>query len=223
MRGRRTVLLASLLLASACSSRRVEMKMGVEVLSEPAGAEIRYRGKRVGETPRSFRIASYEDLGSIDVVRADAEVVEKRIRIVSPDHLQVVFRHGKGSSAIARRLGLTRVLIFEYTEKVTFESEKYELAGAALPILKKQAEILNVYFPKADVHVCGFTDATGTDELNDRLSLQRAEAVRDVLVREGVAGARLEAQGFGKEFENAPNDTPEGRAQNRRTEVILPQ
>ena len=51
----------------------------------------------------------------------------------------------------------------------------------------------------------------------------RAEAVRNFLVSNSVDGARLKTQGFGKQFEVAPNTTAEGRALNRRTEVILPE
>lgn len=211
------------LMAASCATKKVELKMNVEVLSEPAGAEVRYRGKPIGATPKALAIESYDDLGSITALRPELDVLEKRVRILSPDHLEIVFKLGKEASPIAKRLGLTRVLIFEYSEKVTFEISKYDLNPAGLPILKKQAEILKVYFPNAQVHVCGFTDATGTDEINDRLSLQRAQAVQEFLVSQGVAQARLLVQGFGKEFETASNETPEGRARNRRTEVILPQ
>jgi outer membrane protein OmpA-like peptidoglycan-associated protein len=90
-------------------------------------------------------------------------------------------------------------------------------------VLAKQAEILNQYFPKAAVYVCGYTDSTGSDALNDKLSLQRAETVRNFLVNQKVDAARIKTQGFGKQFEVASNGTAEGRALNRRTEVILPE
>ena len=223
---KRTFFAGALALAFAvtgCASKpRVEMKMGVEVLSVPEGAEVRYKGKALGPAPQTLKIASYEDLGAIVAQKPDMPIVERRIRILSPDEIQIVFKLGSEPSPIAKKLGLTRVLIFEYAETVTFESSKSELRPESAPILKKQAEILNVYFPKAKVTVCGYTDSTGTDELNDRLSLARAESVRTVLSKEGVAAERMDARGFGKEFETAPNDTPEGRARNRRTEVILP-
>jgi outer membrane protein OmpA-like peptidoglycan-associated protein len=220
---RALIALALSVLAAGCASKpKVEMKVAVEVLSEPGGAEVRYKGKPVGETPRTFNIASFEDLGSIVAEKPQLPVVERRVRFLGPDSIQVIFKLGNEPSPIAKRLGLTRVLIFEYAETVTFESSKSELRPESAPILQKQAEILNVYFPNAKVTVCGYTDSTGSDDLNDRLSLERAEAVRGVLVREGVAAPRMEARGFGKEFETASNATPEGRARNRRTEVILP-
>ena len=203
---------------------KVEMKMAVDVLSEPEKATVSYKGKVIGETPKSLDVNTFEDVSSITATSADLEVIEKRIRTLSPDQAQVIFRLGKGGiSPIAKKLGLTRILIFEYAEKVCFDSAKADLKPDALPVLVRQAEILNQYFPKAAVYVCGYTDSTGSDALNDKLSLQRAETVRTFLVSHNVDTARLKAQGFGKQFEVAPNATPEGRALNRRTEVILPE
>ena len=203
---------------------KVEMKMAVEVLSEPEKATVSYKGEVVGETPKSFNVSTFEDVSSITVTSPGLEVIEKRIRTLSPDQAQVIFRLGKGGiSPIAKKLGLTHILIFEYGEKVCFDSAKADLKPDALPVLVRQAEILNQYFPKAAVYVCGYTDSTGSDALNDRLSLQRAETVRTFLVSHNVDAARLKTEGFGKQFEVASNATPEGRALNRRTEVILPE
>jgi outer membrane protein OmpA-like peptidoglycan-associated protein len=202
----------------------VKMKMAIEVLSQPEKATVTYKGKVLGETPKSLSVNTFEDISSITAASADLDVVEKRIRIVSPDQAQVIFRLGKGGiSPVAQKLGLTRVLVFEYAEKVCFDSAKSDLKPDALPVLATQAEILNQYFPKATVYVCGYTDSTGSDAFNDKLSLQRAEAVRNILVNQKVDSARIKTQGFGKQFEVAPNTTAEGRALNRRTEVILPE
>jgi outer membrane protein OmpA-like peptidoglycan-associated protein len=205
-------------------TRGVEMKMAIDVISEPEKATVTYQGKVLGETPQSFSVKTFEDFSSITAASGDLDVIEKRIRIVSPDQAQVIFRMGKGGvSPVAKRLGMSRVLVFEYAEKVCFDSAKADLKPDAIPVLAKQADILNQYFPKAVVYVCGYTDSTGTDAFNEKLSLQRAEAVRNFLVNQKVDGARLKTQGFGKQFEVAPNTTAEGRALNRRTEVILPE
>ena len=218
-----TLPIACAVLLVGCT-RGVEMKMAVDVLSEPEKATVAFKGKVLGETPKSFAVKTFEDIASITATSGDLDVVEKRIRIVSPDQAQVIFRMGKGGiSPVAKKLGMTRVLVFEYAEKVCFDSGKSDLKPDALPVLAKQAEILNQYFPKAVAYVCGYTDATGTDAFNDKLSLQRAEAVRLFLVNHNVDAARLKTQGFGKQFEVAPNTTAEGRSLNRRTEVILPE
>ena len=224
---RRGRLLLAVLLAVtsvSCVEKKVALRMAVDVTSEPADAEIRFRGTPVGTAPRLVEIDTYADLAALVAVKGELETVEKRVRILSPGKAQLLFRLGKDdASPVAKRLGLTRILVFEYAEKVSFDSGQAELRDEAFPVLDKQAEILSQYFPQASAWVCGFTDSTGTDELNERLSLRRAEAVAGYLVSRGVEPTRLKTRGFGKDFEVDSNDTPEGRARNRRTEVILPQ
>ena len=213
-----------LLTSCATKEKEIELKMSVEVLSQPEKAEVRYRGKAVGETPKLLEVSTYGDLDAIAALKPDLDVVEKRIRILSSDKAQLFFRFGKGEvSPIARKLGVTRVLVFEYAEKVSFDSNKADLKPEGLSVLNRQAEILNQHFPNATVYVCGYTDSTGSDAVNDKLSLQRAEAVRQYLAEQKVDPARMKTQGFGKQFEVASNATPEGRGLNRRTEVIIPQ
>jgi outer membrane protein OmpA-like peptidoglycan-associated protein len=217
-----TMVLALAALLAGCT-KTIQMKMAVDVVSDPERASVTFKGKLIGETPKSFDVTTFEDVASITATKADLDVVEKRIRILSPEKAVVVFRLGKGGvSPVAKKLSLTRVLVFEYAEKVCFDSAKADLKPEAIPVLARQAEILNQYFPKAQVYVCGYTDSTGSDAFNDRLSLQRAETVRNFLVNQNVDAGRLKTEGFGKQFEVAPNTTPEGRALNRRTEVILP-
>ena len=220
---RLATLLAAAALLAGCSTKTIEMRMAVDVVSDPEKAQVTFKGKNIGETPQSFEVTTFDDVASITATKPDLDVVEKRIRILTPDKAVVVFRLGKGGiSPVAKRLSLTRVLVFEYSEKVCFDSAKSDLKPDALPVLARQAEILNRYFPKAQVYVCGYTDSTGSDAFNEKLSLQRAETVRNFLVNQSVDPARLKTQGFGKQFEVAPNTTVEGRALNRRTEVILP-
>ena len=66
----------------------------------------------------------------------------------------------------------------------------------------------------------GHTDNTGDDASNKTLSQSRAEAVRDYLVEQGIDASRLEAVGLGEEQPVADNNTEEGRAQNRRVELV---
>jgi outer membrane protein OmpA-like peptidoglycan-associated protein len=220
---RLSVLVAAAMLAG-CTTKTIEMKMAIDVVSEPEKAQITYKGKNIGETPQSLDVTTFDDVASLTAKKDDLDIVEKRIRIVTPDKAVVAFRLGKdGVSPVAKKLSLTRVLVFEYSEKVCFDSAKADLKPDAIPVLARQAEILNRYFPKAQVYVCGYTDSTGSDAFNDKLSLQRAETVRNFLVNQNVDPARLKTEGFGKQFEVAPNTTAEGRALNRRTEVILPE
>ena len=67
----------------------------------------------------------------------------------------------------------------------------------------------------------GHTDSTGSDKFNMRLSELRAESVKDILIKNGVLGDRIEIHGYGSTKPVASNSTPEGRSQNRRVEVVV--
>ena len=75
--------------------------------------------------------------------------------------------------------------------------------------------------PERAVLIEGFTDSVGSDELNLGLSQRRADAVRTALVERGIAGTRIRTHGYGKSFPVASNDTPAGRQQNRRVEIVI--
>jgi outer membrane protein OmpA-like peptidoglycan-associated protein len=67
----------------------------------------------------------------------------------------------------------------------------------------------------------GHTDSVGGDELNQRLSEQRAGSVREFLIGQGLNDSAITAEGFGKTEPVATNDTPEGRQRNRRVEIVV--
>jgi hypothetical protein len=69
--------------------------------------------------------------------------------------------------------------------------------------------------------VVGHTDSQGSDKANDKLSAARAGAVREYLVGEGIEDDRIRSEGVGKKQPIAENTTAEGRANNRRVEIIL--
>ncbi len=105
---------------------------------------------------------------------------------------------------------------------ILFDVNKYTLKrDAEYPVVKLSA-ILAV-FPKLYARVEGFTDTTGKPELNMKLSAERAKTVADFLVAQGVAAERLAHAGYGPANPVADNATAEGRAKNRRVEIILSQ
>jgi outer membrane protein OmpA-like peptidoglycan-associated protein len=103
---------------------------------------------------------------------------------------------------------------------VLFDTGSYTLRAGAREKLAKISGILLAY-PGLKVQVEGHTDSVGGDEFNQRLSEQRAGAVRDYLVDELVPASAVTARGFGKTRPVATNDTPEGRQQNRRVELVV--
>ena len=103
---------------------------------------------------------------------------------------------------------------------VLFRSGSYELLPGARERLAKVSGIVLAY-PSLHLAVEGHTDSVGGDEYNQNLSERRAESVRDYFVQQGIPAAGIVARGFGKTQPIASNDTPEGRQQNRRVELIL--
>jgi len=102
---------------------------------------------------------------------------------------------------------------------VTFASGKAELTAESLPVLDEVANSL-LLEAAAVVEIRGFTDNLGKAATNQTLSERRAEAVRQYLMKKGVAGERITAIGFGPRYPIADNKSAEGRAKNRRIEFI---
>jgi outer membrane protein OmpA-like peptidoglycan-associated protein len=103
---------------------------------------------------------------------------------------------------------------------VLFDFGKSTLRPAARERLAKVAGILLAY-PDIKVEVDGYTDSVGTEEFNQQLSEERADAVRGYLTGEGVASDKVTTHGFGKADPVASNDTASGRQQNRRVELVV--
>jgi outer membrane protein OmpA-like peptidoglycan-associated protein len=103
---------------------------------------------------------------------------------------------------------------------VLFAVDQARLSSRANRSVEKLADFLKKH-PKRRVLIEGFTDITGGDEYNLVLSQKRAEAVKEKLVELGVDPGRITPKGYGKKYPVAGNDTPEGRQQNRRVEVVI--
>jgi len=200
-----------------------EGKVQVEVRAEPSAATLVYKGQPLGATPRTFRVASPDDLLDLQASIAPDSYVEKRIRLISEDRAEVIFIFGAGRSTTAKRLGLPRVLVFDFGAGMSFDVNQFAIKPPFLELLDRQARQLTTQFSALDVYVCGHTDNSGSADTNLPLSLNRAQSVADALTARGVSKARLKIQGLGSEFPAVANDTAENRAINRRTEIILPQ
>jgi outer membrane protein OmpA-like peptidoglycan-associated protein len=103
---------------------------------------------------------------------------------------------------------------------VLFDTGKFTLLPGAREKLAKIAGIL-LSHPSLRLQVEGHTDSVGGDEYNQRLSEQRAGAVRDYLVQQSIPPDHVAAKGFGKTQPVASNATSAGRQQNRRVEVVV--
>lgn len=102
---------------------------------------------------------------------------------------------------------------------IFFDTGKARLRTESSPALDEAARLLRQQ-PALRLLIAGHTDDTGQDAANQKLSQQRAEAVRNALLARGIAAERLNAQGFGSGVSVADNASEAGRAQNRRVELV---
>ena len=103
---------------------------------------------------------------------------------------------------------------------VLFDTGKSTLRPEAREKLAKISGIVLAY-PDLRLAIEGNTDSVGSDAMNQQLSEQRADSVRDFLAQENIPAASMTSQGFGKTQPVASNDTAEGRQQNRRVELVV--
>jgi outer membrane protein OmpA-like peptidoglycan-associated protein len=116
------------------------------------------------------------------------------------------------------RMGADRV---EVEGKILFQVDSASLDPRSDDLLDDLADLLEDH-PEVDrFEIQGHTDDTGPADYNEDLSQRRAESVRQALIQRGVDGDRLTTRGYGERRPIAPNDTPAGRAQNRRVEFVV--
>jgi outer membrane protein OmpA-like peptidoglycan-associated protein len=115
----------------------------------------------------------------------------------------------------------SRGMVITLSGGVLFASAKSELLPAAQIKLNSVADALMQQDPDSKMVVEGHTDSQGGDTYNQDLSQRRAQTVRDYLVTRGVASDRVTSQGFGSSRSIADNKSAEGRANNRRVEIVV--
>jgi len=112
-------------------------------------------------------------------------------------------------------------MVITLSGSVLFASNKADVLPAAHAKLDDVANALAKQDPESKIVVQGYTDSRGSDALNQDLSQRRAETVRAYLVSRGVASDRITAQGMGAANPIADNGSAEGRADNRRVEIVV--
>ena len=122
-----------------------------------------------------------------------------------PDKARVTVRNGK-------------MVIFG---KIQFASGSDNILPKSEQLVDEMARALKDHPEIKKVEIQGHTDSTGDDFFNLKLGQERAESVKRALVKRGVAPTRLSAKGYGEANPIAPNETPAGRAKNRRVEFVI--
>jgi len=156
--------------------------------------------------------------------RAEAEAAEARARAAEANQsaqsaMQVREKLREQLNTVLATSESARGLIVNMSD-VLFDTGKYTLKPDTKISLAKVAGILLAY-PGLKVQVEGYTDSVGSDDYNQKLSEDRAGAVKDFLVSQGVPADSMTSQGFGKTHPVADNATTAGRAQNRRVNLVV--
>jgi outer membrane protein OmpA-like peptidoglycan-associated protein len=174
------------------------------------------------------------DLGArLAVVTATLQETEKRLAGSESELAQACATNAKltkQQEAITERL--TKALGEMASGARTNRGYVVSLSGVAFPtgesalktegkyVLAKLSGVM-LAFDGMKLSIEGHTDSTGSDEANRKLSPARAESVKTFLTEMGVPASGMTTQGFGPEKPLMPNDTPEGRAKNRRVEIVM--
>jgi outer membrane protein OmpA-like peptidoglycan-associated protein len=179
-----------------------------EGFGAPAGTDI-FRGSYDANSfPIEARCASHE--------AQSAEEVRGTVTVRDATHMKTA---GVCQSDITwTRFGPPIIAI---DASKLFEFDKVSLTQSARSTLEPIAAMLNEFHPDADIHVNGYTDNQGTIEHNLQLSTHRARAIGLWFEMHGFHGSHVSAKGFGVNEPRYPNTTEQGRAHNRRIEIVI--
>jgi len=147
------------------------------------------------------------------------QAAEQQQKQAEAEKAQLRERLRQQLNAILETQETARGLIVNISD-VLFDFNKYTLQPGAREKMAKVSGILLAY-PGLKIQLEGHTDSIGTDEYNMKLSQQRADAVRDYLIAQGVPASTVSALGMGKANPVASNDTAAGRQRNRRVDMVV--
>ena len=185
--------------------------------SENATQEAQLQAQQAARNEAEARAAQAET--AADKARANQDAAQQQA-YKAADQTDQMRRHLEEQlNAVLATRETARGLIVDLSD-VLFDFNKSTLKPAAREKLAKVSGILSSY-PNLKLQIEGFADNVGSDEYNQKLSEERADAVRDYLVTQGVRQANISAAGYGKSDPVADNSTAAGRAENRRVQVVV--
>lgn len=196
---------------------------GVLTLSvaDPEGMPIAASLRLLGDTSEIDTAA--DGVGRGDIPAGTWEVVVSAPGY-APARRTITVEPG-GAASMDVVLSGSRVRVTEdrvvILDKIFFEFDSAILKPESFPILEEVASAMIQHGELALVEIQGHTDDQGGEDYNRRLSAERAEAVRQVLLRSGVSASRLGARGYGEDQPLQPGSSEEARAANRRVEFVI--
>ncbi len=209
---------------AAAQQARLEEQRRQEAENERLAAE-----KAKAEAQQAAQVAAQERAAA-DAARAAALAQQQAAQAEADRAKQAAQQSEAEKTALRERLRQQLNLVLDTRETqrglivnindVLFDFNQYTLKPGAREKLAKVSGILLAY-PGLKIQLEGHTDAIGTDEYNQKLSQQRADAVMTYLTGQGVPADTITAVGLGKADPVATNDTAAGRQQNRRVEMVV--
>jgi outer membrane protein OmpA-like peptidoglycan-associated protein len=201
-------------------------------LASDAATQVRYEGVREGSSLWKWLVPAlgllalaslYSLWGGSPQVNKESLVPRALSGLTLPGGMTLSLREGSFNYNLAKFLAdttdtsVSKAFIFD---NVNFDSATTRLTAESERTVNDLINILKAY-PTTEVRLEGHTDSTGDSEENKKLSQARAEAVKESLVRGGIDASRITTAGFGQEKPIASNDTEDGRAKNRRLELVV--
>jgi len=173
------------------------LKQQIDLMSQRLG--------KLSEAEKKLQVEGQELQKKVDLQRQQEETI-KNIGAMFTEEEGTVLREGE--NIIIRLYGLT------------FPVGKSVLTEASYPLLAKVQEAVGK-FPHSRLKLEGHTDSQGSDDVNQKLSEQRASAVAEYLMTKVTSDFPINSEGFGESRPVASNDSPDGRAKNRRIDVVI--
>ncbi|BBM65380.1 OmpA family protein [Vibrio alfacsensis] len=173
--------------------------------------------------------AEYQTITDInnDVVKAAGNTATLGVSFKFGGNDEVVVEEEPVVAEVVEEVVVAPVVVTKTFETQTVGTDSFalnstELSANSADKLNDLVAFLNEY-PQANVDVIGYTDTSGSAAYNQKVSEKRAESVAHALVAKGIDASRIHARGEGENNPIASNDTREGREQNRRVEIVVPE
>jgi outer membrane protein OmpA-like peptidoglycan-associated protein len=218
--------------AEASEKARLEAQLAAEraarekAEAEAASAAALVQQQAAQAEAEKARLAAAQALQQQQAAQADAEHAHKQAEDAERARQQAEAEKGDLRKRLLDQLNsvlqthdTARGLIVNMSD-VLFDTGKYTLRAETREKLAKISGIMLAH-PGLNLEVDGYTDNVGSAEYNQLLSEQRAATVEEFLVQQGLPRSSVTSLGFGKSQPVAPNDTSEGRAKNRRVELVV--
>lgn len=153
---------------------------------------------------------------SVAVIRKDSLNKVVKIREMMDEQAVEISKIMPGAELLRNDMDIN---LF-FSNGMMFKKNSFEISETYKRDVIKFKDVID-RFPGTRIAVAGHTDDTGTDEINNKLSLKRAQAVYDLMIKTGVPANRMTVVGYGKTRPRFPNDSEANRLKNRRVEIVI--